>query len=228
MVKWKTYKEGLDYKNLQEITTKYNPNYRKHRYVLADKPKTQVNGIFIEKKLAIKVIMDCRTTVSHKVRTTLGLKQYNAISTKEQSVLTKIISSFEEENMQTQNSVLSYGIDLYFQYYKLAIKNYKNGLSDRIIDYEVKRHKAKEQELGCKCTRSGLDKEDLDIFRAINEIFRQIKQWTQKTLISKISTRLLGLEFKWDNKTKSKATKFIVKKILPDCIINGGNVLRRL
>ena len=68
--------------------------------------------------------MDCRTTVSHKVRTTLGLKQYNAISTKEQSVLTKIISSLEEENMQTQNSALSYGIDLYFQYYKLAIKNY--------------------------------------------------------------------------------------------------------
>ena len=224
MVKWKIYKEGLGYKNLQEITTKYNPNYRKHRYVLADKPKKQVNGIFIEKKLAIKVIMDCRTTVSHKVRTRLELKQYNTISTKEQSVLTKIISSFEEENMQTQNSVLSYGIDLYFQYYKLAIKIYKNGLSDRIIDYEIKRHKAKEQELGCKCIRSDLDKEDFDIFRAINEIFRHIKQWTQKTLISKNSTRVLGLEFKWDNKTKSKATNLLLKKYCL-IIINSGKVL---
>ena len=32
----------------------------------------------------------------------LGLKQYDVISTKEQSVLIKIISSFEGENMQTQ------------------------------------------------------------------------------------------------------------------------------
>ena len=36
-----------------------------------------------------------------------------------------------------------------------------------------------------------------------------------KTLISKISTRLLELEFKSDNIIKSKSTKFIVKKVLP-------------
>ena len=46
--------------------------------------------------------MDCRTTMAHKFRTRLGFKQYNVIFTKEQSVLTKIMSSFEEENMQTQ------------------------------------------------------------------------------------------------------------------------------
>ena len=38
---------------------------------------------------------------------------------------------------------------------------------------------------------------------------------TKKT-ISKMSTRLLALEFKSGNIVKSKAMKFIAKKILPD------------
>ena len=54
--------EGLDHKKLQEITTKYNSNHRKHGYELVEGPKKQFNRIFINKKLAIKVIMDCRTT----------------------------------------------------------------------------------------------------------------------------------------------------------------------
>ena len=64
--------------------------------------------------------MDCRTTSAHKFRTRLGLKQYDVILTKEQSVLTKIMSSFEGENMQTQYNVLSYRIDLYFHDRKVA------------------------------------------------------------------------------------------------------------
>ena len=47
-------------------------------------------------------------------------------------------------------------------------------------------------------------------------MFRLIQQSTKKTLISKISRRLLGLEFKSDNKRKSKDLKFVGKKILPD------------
>ena len=41
--------------------------------------------------------------------------------------------------MQTQYKVLSYRIDLYFYDYKLATKTDQNGLSDRNIDYEIKR-----------------------------------------------------------------------------------------
>ena len=69
------HNEGLDYKNLEEITTKSNSNHRKYRYELVEKPKKQVNRIFIDQKLAIKVFMDCRTTMAHKFRTILGLKQ---------------------------------------------------------------------------------------------------------------------------------------------------------
>ena len=55
--------------------------------------------IFEDKKLAVKVIMACRTTAAHKSRTRLGFKQYDLILRKKQSVLTRIISSFEGQNM---------------------------------------------------------------------------------------------------------------------------------
>ena len=56
--------------------------------------------------------MDCTTTSAHKLRTRLGFKQYDVILTTEQKLLTKIMSSFEGENMQTQYNVLSYRIAL--------------------------------------------------------------------------------------------------------------------
>ena len=59
----------------------------------------------------------------------------------------RIMSLFEEENMQTQQNILGYRIDLYFHDYKLAIEIDENGHSDRNIDYTIKRQKAIEQEL---------------------------------------------------------------------------------
>ena len=88
----KHIEEGLDHKNLREITTKYHSDYRKHRYELVEEQKKQVNRIFIDEKLAIKVLMDCRTSSAHKFRTRLGIKQYDVILTAEQSVLTEIVS----------------------------------------------------------------------------------------------------------------------------------------
>ena len=55
--------------------------------------------------------MDCGTTSVHKFRTKKGFKQNDVISTKEQSVLIKKMSSYEGENMQTQYSFLGYRID---------------------------------------------------------------------------------------------------------------------
>ena len=40
-------------------------------------------------KLAIKVIVNCRTTMAHRFRTRLGFKQYDVILTKEKSVANK-------------------------------------------------------------------------------------------------------------------------------------------
>ena len=105
------------------------------------KSRKQCNRIFKDEKLAIRLILYCRTTLAHKFRARLGFKQYDVILTKEQSVLTKIMSSFEGENMQTQYNVLSYRIDLYFHDYKLAIEIDQNGHNDRKIDCEIKRKK---------------------------------------------------------------------------------------
>ena len=76
--------------------------------------------------------------------------------------------------MQAQYSVLGYRIDLYFYDNKLAVEIDENGHSDRNIQYQIERQKAIEQELGCKFIRIDPGKEDFDIFRAINEIFRYI------------------------------------------------------
>ena len=62
--------------------------------------------------------------------------------TKEQSVLKSIMDAFEEENMQTQYSVLEYKIDVYFHDYKLAIEVDEKGHKVRSIDHEIKRPKA--------------------------------------------------------------------------------------
>ena len=61
------------------------------------------------------------------------------------------------------------------------------------------------QALGCNFIRIDPYNEDFDIFKTINEILRHIKQSTKKTVINKISTKLLGLEF-----------TYIVRKILSD------------
>ena len=64
------------------------------------------------------VIMGCIITPSYKFRTQtiFGFKHYIVILRKEQSVLTKIIISFEGENVQAQCNVLSYRNDLYFHF----------------------------------------------------------------------------------------------------------------
>ena len=63
---------------------------------------------------------------------------------------------------------------MYFHDYKLAVEIDENGHCDRNIDRKIKRQRVIEQELGCKFIRIDPDEEDFDIFRAINEVFRQI------------------------------------------------------
>ena len=58
--------------------------------------------------------------------------------------------------------MVGYRIDLYFHDYKLAIEIDENGRSDRNIDYEIKKKKKIEQELGCEFIRTDPGKEDFD------------------------------------------------------------------
>ena len=55
--------------------------------------------------------MDCRTTSAHRFRMRVGFKQYDVILTKEQSALTKIMSSFEGRNLKALYNVVGHSID---------------------------------------------------------------------------------------------------------------------
>ena len=77
--------------------------------------------------------MDCRKTSLQKFRTKLRFRQYDVILAKDKSVLTKIKSYFERENMQAQYNVLSYRITLFCHGYKVAIKIDETGHSDTEI-----------------------------------------------------------------------------------------------
>ena len=116
----KHVEEKLGHKNLPVLTNKYDPVYKKHRNELADKPKNQPNRRFLRSDLALKVIMDCRTDESYKLKRNIGFILHNVINAKEQTVINLIKDAFEGENIQIQHSVLGYKTDLYFHKHKLA------------------------------------------------------------------------------------------------------------
>ena len=86
--------------------------------------------------------MNCRTDESCNFKRNLGFRLHDIINTKEQTVVNSIKDAFEVEDVQTQNAVVGYRIDLYFHKYKLAIKVDELGHSDRNTDYEIQRQQA--------------------------------------------------------------------------------------
>ena len=89
--------------------------------------------------------------------------------------------------MQTQWSVLGYRIDQYFHDYKLAIEVDEYSHKDRDIDYEIKRRKAIEKDLGSEFIRIDPNKHDFNILKAASETHRHIKKSSKRSLIDKIS-----------------------------------------
>ena len=210
----KHVEQQLGHKNLRVVTTKYNKEYRKCRNELINE-STKSHRRFIHNDLALKVLMNCRTDESCNLKKNLGFTLHDVINTKEQTVINSIKDAFEGENMQTQYTVLNYRIDLYFHKYKLAIEVDELGHSDRNIDYEIQIQQPLERELNCVLIRTNPDARDFNIFKEINKIHRHIKKSSKKSLIDKISKRLLETEFvSDDNSIKSKCLRWIVRKIL--------------
>ena len=192
----------LDVKNIhdlvdKEIKGKFKTNnltdeqikkYKRHGSELIDSEKF----VYAHEGIIIPVIMHCRTPESCKFKRSLEFKLHNVINCNEQTMLESIKDALEGENIQTQYSVLGYKIDLYFHKYKLTIEVDELGHNDRNIDHEIQRQKAIEKELGCVFIRINPDEENSNIFKAINETYRHIKKSTKKSLIGKISKRLLG------------------------------------
>ena len=105
-----------------------------------------------------------------------------------------------------KHNTLFWAIGLIFIFININLRN---------IDYEIQRQKALERELNCVFIRINPDAVDFNIFREINKIHRHIKKSSKKSLIDKISKRLLELEFQYDHSIKSKCLKWNVRKILP-------------
>ena len=150
--------------------------------------------------------MSCGIDESCNLKRNLGFKLHDVFNIKEQTVLNSIKDAFEEY-MQTQYTVLNYRIDLYFHKYKLAINVDELSHSDRNIDYEIQRQQALERELNCVFIRINPDAIDFNIFKEINKIHRHIKKSSKKSLIDKISKRLLELESVENHSIKSKCLK---------------------
>ena len=166
----KHIEEKLGHKNLPVITNKYDPVYKKHRYELVDKRKKQPNRRFLSSNLAVKVIIDSTTDESCNFKRILGFRLHDVINAKEQTVLKSIKDAFEEEDMQTQYSVLGYRIDLYFHKRKLTVEVDELRHADRNRGNEIERQKALEKKLGCVFITINPDKENFNIFKEINKI----------------------------------------------------------
>ena len=113
-----------------------------------------------------------------------------------------------------------------YEQMKESIRNTKSrGHEDRNIDYEIQRQKALAKELGCEFIRINPDKENFNIFKAINEIHRHIKESikrstkesTQKSVINDIRLGLaeLSLGFEKNTKTVNKFLKRAFKHVVP-------------
>ena len=215
--------------NLPTLTSnyikKYNgyKEYKKQRSELNISTK-QPNRRFTRVKLVLKVIMICKTDESCNLKRNLGFTLHDVINTKEQTVINSIKDAFEKEDMNTQYSVLSYMIDLYFHKHKLAIEVDELGHADRNFNNEIERQRALERELNCVFIRIDPDVPNFNIFREINKIHRHInklteqqtKKQTKKSIIDNLSKGLLELEFKHDSQIKTRCLKRIVKNILPN------------
>ena len=91
------------------------------------------------------------------------------------------MDTFEGENMETQYHVFNYKIDLYFHNYKLAVEFDENGHRDRNSNHETQRQKELGNELNCKFVRINPDKENFNILKAQNKVFRHIKKSDKKS-----------------------------------------------
>ena len=111
--------------------------------------------------------------------------------------------------METQYSVLSYRIDLYFHKYKLAIEVDELGHADRNVNNEIERQRALERELSCVFIRINPDATDFNIFRETNKIHRHIKQSNKAKLKEEQAKKITK---RWNKQIKTSISKFECRK----------------
>ena len=213
----------IGYSCLTVFTNKYHKKNKKCRHELNENSKKQRQRRFIRNDLGDCSVKTMRTDKIKELRKKLGCNVIDVFNTNEKSLKGAIKDAFEGENMQTQYYVLGYKYDLYFPDYKIAVEDDEFNHVDKDPEYEAKRRIEIEEELHCTFIRFNTnDAPNFKLNKAINEIYRQIKQSvkketeesTKKSQIDNLSRELLKFKFKQHNAIKSKCLKWIVKKII--------------
>ena len=131
-------------RSLQEITK--DPMYdSKIKYVCSDLMEKIIKNCRGVKNCNDDIDKEEKVKQRDNFRILLGFRENDIFLTKGQSVLNLTMDVFEGENMQTQDNVLGYKIDLYFYDYKLAVEIDEKAHKDRNIDHEIERQKVLEK-----------------------------------------------------------------------------------
>ena len=151
------------------------------------------------------------------------INQHDPILTKEQSIGSKTVKAFPNENIKKQFLVLNEKNGFHFPRRKLALEVHELGHLDRNKGKEIKRPKKLEKQLKCTFFRINPYKENFDIFAKLGKIWSYIsgsnekltEELTKKSLIGDLSKGLLELKFEKHNSINTKCVQWIIKKILP-------------
>ena len=203
-VKMKDAQDGLGVKNIcdllrkeicgiyesKDLTEKQKKKYIRSAYKITKESTDDHKMKYARSDIMERIIKNCRGVKKwndslnrterrnqrEDFRIVSGFQENCVYESKETSVLKSIMDTFEGENMEIQYHVLNYRIDLYFHDYKLAVEIDENGHKDRNKEHESQRQKEIETKLGCTFIRINPDKENFNIFKAQNKIFRYIKK----------------------------------------------------
>ena len=168
--------------------TKYPTEEQKRKYIRTEKELTKQDTddskiTYVRSDLMQKIIKSCRGVKQcndgvnrlekeeqrEHFRTILDFKEHDIMKVTEKIALDSIKNAFEGENIQTYYRVLGCEIEICFHDYKLAVEIDEYNHEDREIGCKIKRQQALEKELGCKFIRINPDKENFNVFKAINE-----------------------------------------------------------
>lgn len=135
-------------------------------------------AVYISKKGFERLLMKSKTvrakSVTKQLVETFNLDVQLVDESKEQACIGAIIETLSHHPHQTQFSIGSYRIDLYFTELKLAVECDEHDHRDRNASQEIARQAFIEKQLGCQFYRFNPDAKDFSIYRTIGDLVRLI------------------------------------------------------
>ena len=209
----------LDIANIADRTRYYSSKFKKMRCKIQECGKSQPCRMFTENTLVEEITMSAVKTQAAIFKSKFGVNQHDKVLRKQQSLGLRLKKLFPSEDIIEEYFALHYRTDFTFKKHMLVVEIDEKGHVDRDPDYKRKRQKELEK-FNYHLIRINPDKIDFNDYEEFGResayIAESIKKQTKKSLISDLSKRLLGLEFKSNHPIKLKCLKFVAEKILPN------------